>query len=157
MGDSNAWLLMPYMLELAKKSKIELSGETVPGSSIISWSGKKYAKQWWKMRKFKPDLIVVCLGTNDACFEPHVLKNEPPYLKAMLDRMPAPVIWLGPPKLPPKVTEGLKTVIKMLLDAKVNLLDSRDIDIKMWANDVHPTPEGRKVWSDWAWKNINKE
>lgn len=153
IGDSNAWLLKPELAWIARHYPwVVFDGVPVPGSSVISWANG-YDREMSAMRRFRPDVVAIGLGSNDAYMGPRVIKNEPKYLQKLLDRIPYPVIWIGPPLLE-KVPKGQEAFTEMILNAGIPFLDSRDIEIEMWEDKLHPSPKGRLDWAYWTWTKL---
>jgi lysophospholipase L1-like esterase len=158
VGDSNGYLLMQELPSLAKSDGIVFGGSPVPGSSVIQWtnSNDEYI-ELNKLSRFKPTVILVCLGSNDAYMGPRIIKNEQPFLNALLGKLSRNnrrVIWIGPPKLE-KAKSGLEQFYQMV-SPKVTYLDSRLIDVDMWDDKLHPSFSGRKKWANWIWEKLTK-
>jgi hypothetical protein len=175
MGDSEAFLLQWEMPLGAKEAGVEFKTVAIPGSSVISWSMHHY-KEWWRIRKWKPDVVLVSLGANDACIGARVVKNEPPYLAKFLERMkkvaPREVVWVGPPhigvpqkgtkSLHPQAIQGLQLFAEMIEDAGLVYLDARRIPVQMWSDQLHcarpqffgDSSHGCFDWSEWLWEEL---
>lgn len=155
IGDSNAFLLMQELPKLAKSDNIRFSGSPVPGSSVIQWT--KLNSEFVKINIFKPTVILVCLGANDAYMGSRIIRNEPPFLNDLLNKLSRDnrkIIWIGPPKLEKAVT-GLEDFYQMV-SPRVLYLDSRTIDIDMWDDKLHPSFSGRKKWASWIWEKLTR-
>jgi len=154
IGDSNACLLMHELPRITKRNGVVFGGNPVAGSSIIQWD-LELRNEYRELRRFNPDVVLVALGSNDAYFESHVIANEPPYLYRLLSRLrrkQTKVVWIGPPKLE-YAKEGLLKIYNMLIP-EVIVLDSRQIDIEMWDDKLHPSEAGRASWARWIWRKL---
>jgi len=157
IGDSLAWLLMHELPVLAQKENVILKGNPVPGSSVISWS-QRHNREIAVMNAFKPDVLVVCLGANDAYMGPDVIKNEPPFLAALLRRLQSKdrtIVWVLPPKLE-RAKRGLENFANMIESSvSYRVLDSHQIRIEMWNDKLHPSASGRAIWAQWIWNYLS--
>ena len=156
IGDSNGFLLMQELPKIANSCGIKLSGNPVGGSSVISWSFQLDDKIR-ELNRFKPTVILICLGSNDAYMGPAIIKNELPYLNKFLFKISKPerkIIWIGPPDLQKKRI-GVEAFYQMVNPISV-YLDSRQIKIDMWDDLLHPSFVGRKVWAEWIWEILVK-
>lgn len=150
IGDSNAWLLKPWLARKAVGCTFD--GNPIGGSSVISWA-TRHDTEIAALRRFTPDVTIVGLGSNDAYMGVRIIRNEPPFLARLLRRVRGKVIWLGPPDLP-RARVGLEAFAAMIRDAGLPYVDSREVRISMWDDQLHPNEAGRAVWADWAWPRI---
>jgi lysophospholipase L1-like esterase len=155
VGDSNGYLLMKELSRLAKENGVHLRGNPVGGSSVIWWVQKENRNYIWDVRGFAPDAVLVVLGTNEAHFKPHVRRNLPPYfqrLRTLLGHPDVRIVWVGPPRLPQRVRHGADDFRRILEDDL--FLDSRECDVSMWADGIHPSVSGRRSWVKWIWSEL---
>lgn len=176
MGDSEAFLLSWEMPARAKTEGVTFDAIPVAGSSVIQWATKLH-KERWKIRHWKPDVLLISLGANDACIGAKVVKNEPPYLEkfmAWVDSVGArEVVWLGPPhigvppkgrkSLHPQAVEGLVWFAEMIYQhTSVPYFDARSIEVEMWDDQLHcsrkqwPSDKahGCTDWANWIWDKL---
>lgn len=168
IGDSEAFLLTYELPAKAAAEGIAFSTWAVPGSSVIQWS-RELDRGWGALYRFKPTVVLVSLGANDACMGTRIVANEPPYLKRFLARIPRArvrTIWLGPPRIGApagcgkkdcldRAIPGLEAFYKMV-SPEVTYLDGRQVQVSMWDDLLHPDPPGRKAWANWIWKELRK-
>lgn len=183
IGDSEAFLLMQELPALARASGVTLDSAVVPGSSVIQWSTVLH-REWWQARRFRPDVLVVILGANDACMGTRIVHNEaativpgqPSYLERMLARIrrvrARTVVWLGPPAIGvppqgvasrhPQAVAGLAEFATMIRGTGLPYFDARDISVGMWDDQLHCSrprhqrdpSNGCLTWATWAWRRL---
>lgn len=168
MGDSEAFLLSREFPALAARDGVAFSSVVVPGSSVISWALKG---PWGKIRRAKPDVLLVSLGANDACTGPRVVENEKPFLRTFLRKLRGAkarhVVWLGPPDIGaphPTRTQCSRALAGPGLDmfaamvgAEVPYLDARTIQVDLWDDHLHCSRgngTGCATWATWIWKEL---
>ena len=167
VGDSQAYLLQRPLAALAKADGVTFGAHPVPGSSVISWS-IGHQEGWSALRTFHPTVVLVSLGSNDACTGIRVVRNEPPYLARMLKRLDKyKVVWLGPLKIGgapegcgqrdclSRAIPGLEAFYQMV-SPKVQYLDARTIVIPTWDDLLHPNATGQVTWANWIWRGLIK-
>jgi lysophospholipase L1-like esterase len=173
IGDSNGFLIKPLLAKKAKNAGLPFGGSPVAGSTVIQWC-RELNREKWQLATFKPTLILVALGANDACMGTRIIANEPPFLKCLLTQLRRTgarrVIWLGPPKIgstEPKVCYGMKDCLAravpgldafkaMLTGAGEAYLDGREAGAEMDTDLLHPTVKGRATWVDWVWNELSR-
>jgi lysophospholipase L1-like esterase len=172
MGDSEAFLLgrdFPAVLP----PDVVFKPVASPGSSVISWS-EGQPLEWAQVFSFRPNVILVSLGANDACTGPSVVRNEPPYLERFLRKLrrtkAREIVWVGPPKIGYPVPDrkqctatravpGLELFVQMVRATGVPYLDAREVEIDMWSDRLHCSrPQypgdlhhGCLTWAKWIW------
>lgn len=155
IGDSQAFLLQYDLAPLAKADGVPFGTAAIGGSSIISWA-QGHDRELALMRRFYPTVLVVALGSNDAYMGPRIVANEPPYLRRLLGRLRGRVVWVGPPDLP-RARKGLEAVASMVKKEGVDYLDSRQVRLAMWDDQLHcarPHPDGCSKWARWVWSYL---
>jgi lysophospholipase L1-like esterase len=173
IGDSNGFLIYPLLAAKASEAKVPFGGDPIAGSSVIQWASSLH-KEHWRARAFKPTLILVALGANDACMGTRIVSNEPPYLTALLGRLKrtgaSRIVWLGPPKIgstEPKVCHAMKDCLAravpgldafkaMVVASSTTYLDGRDSSAEMGTDLLHPTLNGRATWVNWVWNQLTQ-
>jgi len=157
IGDSNGWLLMHELPKLARRDGVVLRGNPVGGTSIMWWNQRAHQRHINQVVAFKPDVLLIVLGTNDAHFGSHVRKTFSRHLDQLLPKLGksgARLVWVGPPKLPRRPERGADEVRKMVTERDILLLDSRQCVMPMWEDKIHPSFKGRKMWADWIWGKL---
>jgi hypothetical protein len=167
MGDSEAFLLKDEIKRRMDSAGIHYAARVVPGSSVIQWARELHG-DWSFIYTFKPNVLLVSLGANDACMGTRIVQNERPYFTRFLKRAGARrVIWIGPPAIGAqegcgvrdcmtRAIEGLEAFSTMARE-RVTYLDARSVKIPMWDDLLHPSPIGRAVWSTWLWERLTNE
>lgn len=151
LGDSLATGLSRPLSALAKDNKIAFEALTAVGTRIDQWANN--AALYAALTKFKPDLILVSLGTNDEYLQTDVKKQET-FLKTLLAKLKtfAPVAWIGPPKLPKVTTNGAIPIILENVPQSM-YFPSQKLDIPRAPDGLHPTVAGYAGWAAkiWSW------
>lgn len=151
VGDSLAQGLSRPLSALAKDHNVEFKASAVQGSRIDSWSNNQalYAA----VKLFKPDVILVSLGTNDEYLQLDGGTRQAPHLQKLLAQLreTAPVVWIGPPKLPKASTNGvIPLIVKSVPES--NYFPSQELDIPRTQDNLHPTISGYAGWAAKIWK-----
>lgn len=165
IGDSNGYFLMFELPKLARADGVLLRGNPVGGASLFWWTKRKHRKYIWQMNGFKPDVVLVVLGTNEAHFPAHVRRSLPAHFR-QLQRFASRngrrrVVWIGPPRLPARIEPGAEHFRQILYQQNVPVLDSRQCIFKMMSDGIHPSVygpnRGRLVWARWIWKELTHD
>jgi hypothetical protein len=160
IGDSNGWLLMGELRKLAKQHDVVLDGNPVGGTSIPWWAGSRGRSNLAAMAVFKPEVVIAILGTNDAYLGPYLIAKMPVQLTSLqtyITNTGAKLVWVGPPKLLPRLNHNTELVLALVTSAGIPLLDSRECTFDMWDDHIHPTESGRVVWASWIWEGVTAE
>ena len=161
LGDSNGFLLMYELPKLASKDGVLLRGNPVGGASVFWWVQRKHRKHIWNMNAFKPDVVLIVLGTNEAHFPRHVRVNLPPLYGRLMHwagRGGRRVVWIGPPSLKAgRLRTGADHIREILVATPAPVLDSRQCVFPMWSDGIHPSIPGRKVWARWIWEELTRD
>lgn len=100
---------------------------------------------------FKPDLILLTLGTNHVPHSVDPEKEVGPYVPKLLARLKGiDCIWIAPPIWKPsqaKFNEWLSTHV-----APCKFYDGSALEIERRSDKIHPTDPGGEVWADGFWK-----
>lgn len=158
IGDSQAYLLLAKdaLPTLAARDGVELLGRPVPGSSAMSWALRHHDQQLRDVAAWRPGVVVVVLGTNDAYQGVRFVESEGPRIRGLvgrLSKMAPRVLWLGPPRLERR-RQGCNAFYAILALEEVPTLDSREAPITFWGDRLHPDEPGRRAWAAWAWPRI---
>jgi len=153
LGDSLAVGLSRPISALAKDSGILFESQAIEGTRIDQWASKP--ELYTALDRFKPDIILVSLGTNDEYMKLDAKTRQEPHIKKLLHelRSRAPVAWIGPPKLPKKGTNG---AIPLILEnvPSSNYFPSQKLEIPRAPDKLHPTVSGYAGWAANIWKWI---
>lgn len=152
VGDSLAVGLSRPLSALAADHKVQFESMTVSGTRIDQWVNN--AALFSRLQQFKPDLILVSLGTNDEYVQPLDTKAHQQHLQTLLTKLRAfaPVAWIGPPKLPKTNTNG---AIPLLIENVPSSMyyPSQKLEIPRAPDKLHPTTGGYAGWAAkiWSW------
>lgn len=152
LGDSLAVGLSRPLSALARDHKIAFESMAISGTRIDQWANNQTL--FAAINKFKPDLILISLGTNDEYMKLDAKARQEPHIKKLLAtlRASAPVAWIGPPKLPKSGTNG---AIPLILDnvPSSHYYPSQKLDIPRAPDKLHPTTGGYAGWAAkvWGW------
>jgi hypothetical protein len=99
--------------------------------------------------KWKPDLVILTLGTNDAYVPaPWALEwSIRSIARKVGDR---DCYWIGPPLWKKDVDAGLVGSIRENV-APCRFFDSGSLTLERRADGIHPTDKGGQVWADAFW------
>lgn len=157
IGDSLAVGLGPYLKQLATDSQAPYVGSGVPGSRIDQWTRSQWLLQ--TLNEFRPDIVLVSLGTNDAYMRFDDSSRELQLaaqrrLLALLEESGAQVVWILPPELDPYMGKRPDDeFVARLSDAPDHVFDSAALEIPRGPDGLHPTMRGYGGWagSIWQW------
>jgi lysophospholipase L1-like esterase len=162
IGDSLAVGMAPHFQALAKEGKVQFESLALSGSRIDQWA--QSAKLQEKLKAFRPELVLISLGTNDEYMQgADIVARQRAYLEQLLakfqqytldgDGAPEWVVWIGPPSLP-KVSNG---IVAMIRDGAGGLLPryyyypSDRLEIPRGPDKIHPTARGYAGWAGAIW------
>ena len=151
LGDSLSVGLSRPLAQLAKEHGVEFAHMGKVGTRIDQWANN--AALFDAIRKFKPTLILVSLGTNDEFMKLDGGKRQAPYLETLLTKLRAiaPVAWIGPPKLPKPDTNGVIPLILKKVPSS-HYFPSQKLTIPRAGDKLHPTTSGYAGWAGAIWK-----
>lgn len=151
LGDSLAVGLSRPLATIAKDHGVAFESMAVQGTRIDQWANNEAL--FAAVRKFKPNLILISLGTNDEYMTGDGGTRQKPYLQKLLSTLEAiaPVAWIGPPKLPKTGTNG---VIPMIVETVPSSMyyPSQKLEIPRAPDKLHPTTGGYAGWAGEIWK-----
>ena len=154
IGDSLAVGTAPHYAALAKEAGVEFKSLAVTGTRIDQWASSVELPKI--LQSFKPDLILVSLGTNDAFMKGDVVAKQ----RAQLDRLlqalhGSEVVWIGPPTLPSPPSPGIITMIQdssgSPLAPRFHYFHSERLQIPRGPDGIHPTARGYAGWAGAVW------
>jgi len=171
MGDSQAFLLAQDMPSMTPAG-YAFGSSVAPGSSVISWALRNHARQWAELRRCKPDILLVVLGTNDAYMGPRIIRAEHPllplkrgdvpylmWLMAKFERLSPNILWVGPPwlELRPSGVEHFQMMLSGMDGKRIKYLDSTMLALHFWEDKMHCdrlSQEGCPRWGRWIWQQV---
>jgi lysophospholipase L1-like esterase len=159
LGDSLAVGLTTPLSQIAKDHKVGFKNMAVSGTRIDQWASN--AALYQAIRDFKPDLILVSLGTNDEYMKLDAHKQQAAPLRKLLTtlRESAPVVWIGPPRLPSsgayawKTSNGAIPLIRENVPSS-HYFPSHTLEIPRAPDQLHPSVRGAAGWAGKIWEFI---
>lgn len=151
LGDSLAVGLGRPMSLLARDGKVGFDSMAKEGTRIDQWAKNEALFQ--KLTAFRPDLILVSLGTNDEYLQLDAGARQAAPLSELLTRLraKAPVVWIGPPTLPKQGTNGATALIRRNVPSS-HYFPSQNLTIPRSPDKLHPTAGGYAGWAGAIWK-----
>lgn len=160
LGDSLAVGLSTPLSQIAKDHKVGFQSMAVSGTRIDQWANN--AAMYQTVRDFQPDLILVSLGTNDEYMQLDARSKQAAPLRKLLGelRSVAPVVWIGPPRLPQsggyawKGTNGAIPLIRENVPSS-HYFPSHTLEIPRAPDQLHPSVRGAAGWAGKIWEFIS--
>lgn len=151
LGDSLAVGLAYPLGQLAKDHGVAFSSMAIQGTRIDEWAASQ--KLLDAITAFKPTHILVSLGTNDEYMKLDAKARQAAPLAKLLSALKAhaPVLWIGPPKLPKTGTNGAIPLILENVPAS-HYFPSQKLEIPRAGDGLHPTVAGYAGWAANIWK-----
>jgi hypothetical protein len=101
---------------------------------------------------YRPSLVVVSLGTNDAVTYESIARNPDVY-EAFVRRARAQgavVVWVGPPAISEQRIRHIEDTKKIIRNSVPIYYDSSSLDIVL-TDGIHTTSKGYEKWMDEVW------
>lgn len=154
IGDSLAVGTAPHYAVLAKEAGVEFKGIGVTGTRIDQWASSQELPN--VLASFKPNLVLVSLGTNDAFMKGDVVGKQRAQLDRLLQQLEGyDVVWVGPPTLPNPPSPGMVTMIQdaagNALAPRFHYFHSERLQIPRGPDAIHPTARGYAGWAGAVW------
>lgn len=141
-GDSMTILVANRLAAYGEKNGYKVASVTWDGSSTISWSSCDTLDNF--IRKYKPDFIMVTLGSNELFLKN--FESRKPYVQKILDKIGnIPFVWISPPNW--KEDVGFNLMMRSVLP-QGTFYNSNKLDLPRGADHIHPTPRGGVIWTD---------
>lgn len=155
MGDSLAVGLAPPLQALAREQKITFGSLAESGTRIDQWLARPDLDA--RLASFKPTLILVSLGTNDAYLPQRgAVQRQVPRLAALLAKLEAggaEVVWIGPPSLPkPPPQPGMVPMLKAGVPTAQYFPTDTALTLPRGPDGLHPTTKGYAGWAGAIWQ-----
>lgn len=138
------------MLEGLSKRFIQYAVANGHDLNVVLWyssSTELYARTdtlQYFMRKYNPDYIVICLGSNELFVRD--LDNRKKYIASILDKIgDVPYIWISPPNW--KEDTGINAAIVEAV-GKDRYFDSTHLTLARGRDHAHPTFPAAAKWMD---------
>lgn len=151
VGDSFAVGLTPPLRALAKEAGLPFDSVALQGTRIDQWAVSAALDE--KLRKFKPSLVLVSLGTNDEYLRGDGGTMQAPHLDRLLAKLRTvgDFVWIGPPKLPKRATNGVIPLLRSRLDDD-HYFPSQTLNLPRGPDALHPTARGYAGWAGALWQ-----
>ena len=167
MGDSQVQGIDREMARLSALQHFPYKAVLIGGSSVSYWaqpktSGWDIRPRWKEIRDFKPDIVLVSLGSNDSYFGPQKVRDSvhtylATFVNMVLDTGPSRIVWIGPPKLA-RALAGEAAFYSTLASENsgsiFEIFDSRDVEIQMELDKLHATYKGSRKWAQLIWARV---
>lgn len=162
IGDSLAVGLSTPLRALAKDHNVPFQALGVVGTRIDQWAKSEPLRLL--LETFKPTIVLVSLGTNDAYMRPppDVGVRQAPFLDELLKKIeavgPRAIVWIMPPKLPvaalslPSVRALIETAKQALGKPRIALFPSERLTIPRGPDEIHPVVSGYAAWAGALWQ-----
>ena len=156
IGDSLAFGMSQEFKKISRRTGYSPVVHAISSTSTFQW----LARSKKDVNLFKPDLVLISLGTNDAraqkkdYFKKFVVYKE---LYESLKKMGVEVVWIGPPKLSKNKLPSSDIVSDTIKNSIPLFFDSRTLDIPQ-TDGIHSTHAGYSDWIDkvWDWMSDKK-
>ncbi len=154
IGDSLAVGTSPHYAVMAKEAGVEFKSLALTGTRIDQWAGSQELAKL--VASFKPDVVLVSLGTNDAFMKGDVVAKQRAQLEKLLQVLHgATVVWIGPPTLPSPPSPGIVAMIQdaagSALAPRFHYFHSERLQIPRGPDAIHPTVKGYAGWAGAVW------
>lgn len=152
IGDSMAPPFSLHLKDIVERAGGKFARDYWPGSTTVAWVHLGRLRK--ALHKHKPDVVFVVLGSNEV-FSPYPEKLAP-HMRELARRLaPRACAWIGPPLWPAARRRG-KAILALQREnaAPCAYFDSAKLDLARWKEDIHPTPEGGRVWLDAAMREL---
>lgn len=166
VGDSLAVGLSVPFSALAKDAGLPFQSLAIVGTRIDQWATS--ADLAAALQSFKPTIVLVSLGTNDAYMPPppDVGARQAPYMEQLLSLLesvsPRAIVWIAPPTLPPAAV-SLAPVRELIaaqhsidlpkhLRPRISIFPSDRLTLPRGPDGIHPVVSGYAAWAGAIWQ-----
>jgi lysophospholipase L1-like esterase len=154
IGDSLGVGTAPHYAAQAKEAGVEFRSIAITGTRIDQWAQSQELPNI--LQSFKPDLVLVSLGTNDAFMKGADIVAKQ---RAALDRLlqvlhGIDIVWIGAPTLPNPPSPGVILMIQEAAGAlapRFHYFHSERLPIPRGPDGIHPTARGYAGWAGAVW------
>lgn len=154
IGDSLAQGLLQYFRGFASDAGLAYVGIGLPGTRVDQWLLSERLSQ--KLAEFKPTLVLVSLGTNDAYsnISPAAVKKNTEALVEKIKSSGAQVIWIGAPAMP-ETYDGRplhEETLQAIKSVAPYYFPSEEYVIPRGPDSLHPSVQGYAGWAGAIWQ-----
>lgn len=170
IGDSLAVGLATPLGALAKDRGLAFLALGTVGTRIDQWAQSQPLKD--ALASFKPTVVLVSLGTNDAYMQPppDVGVRQAPYMETLLTMIetgwthtddygmgPRAIVWIAPPTLPSAAISltPVRALIEQqspLLNKRVSIFPSDRLSLARGPDGIHPVVSAYAAWAGAIWQ-----
>lgn len=150
VGDSLAVGLASELRRLAATDGVAVVGvEAIVSTRLDQWAPKMPVL----LAQYKPDLVLVSLGTNDAGMSvPTSNAGAASSIVSAIGAAGARAFWIGMPTLPSRLQADV--VRQMIQATGVNYFDSRNVSFERAGDGIHATTGGYAAWMQAMWPSV---
>ncbi len=159
LGDSLAVGLTVPLGSLTREHGLAFQAQATVGTRIDQWASSADLAR--TLETFRPTVIIVSLGTNDAYMKgpPDPGQRQAPYLDQLLTLLesahPRAIVWLQPPSLPPAA--AALSSIRQLIDtvrrrSHAFVFQSQKLALPRGPDGIHPVASGYAQWAGAIWQ-----
>lgn len=156
VGDSLAVGLAPYLSVLSGPRRVAFESTAAVGTRIDQWSNNAALRQ--RLASFRPTLVLVSLGTNDAYMMGGAATAEQQRAKLrellmMIKAAGADYVWVGPPLLPAAKNPAVLSMIRDEVPM-THYYHSERLELPRGPDGLHPTLKGYAGWAGLIWTHL---
>lgn len=161
VGDSMSVGLNAPLRALAAEGGVSFGWVGETGTRIDQWASNSTSQGILlnKALAERPNLVLVCLGTNDEALSKYgtadVLGKQRPAIDALMAKLKgsgAEVVWIDPPTNA-FMSRPLRDYLKNLVGSR-HWFASERYDIPRQPDGLHPTVKGYAGWAGLIWQYI---
>lgn len=154
VGDSLAVGMNPHFKELATSQVVPYVSLAKEGTRIDQWN--QSAQLLMTLDQFKPTLVLVSLGTNDA-YTGITIESQMESMDELLDKLEgvgAEVVWIGAPALPETYygNHPNEEMLEAIRSEAPYYFESHKLEIPRGPDELHPTSGGYGGWAGAVWE-----
>lgn len=153
VGDSLAVGLAGPLEQAARADGAAFAATVKGGTTTRHWASGSQSARLRAALELGPDLVLVCLGTNDAASGPSAYRPDAAALVALLRADGRRVVWILPPILPAHFDAA--TVRATVAGLGVDTFDSERLTIPRF-DGIHATPAGYRYWAGEIWAAVRR-
>ena len=153
IGDSLGVGMSKKFIELAKLSGYVPYVHVLTGTTSIQWN------KWIEsdLKKYRPGLTIISLGTNDASSfgmppNAEIYKN----IFNKVDSSNSFLVWITPPNINPELLPQISEVRKRIIDNIPIYFESEKLDLEL-TDGIHTTSLGYNKWIEEVWQWMNQK
>lgn len=155
VGDSLAVGMNDEFKKLAKSAGYVAKSHVQSGTNAMQWNS------WIKkdIELYKPSLVLISLGTNDAAGYDVVIKQKQNVfanLAKQIEDNGGVVVWIGPPAIKKSRISKIEETKQFIKESVSNYFASEQVNLIL-SDGIHASPTGYKNWIREVWKWMSKK